>query len=263
MIRANNALWLIILCSIFLFNCKAYKQDILFQLDENFSEEDLSEPIKTAENNYRLQVNDILSVEVFTNEGERIIDPNNEFSGNGNNSNRQQQGNQRIQYLINVDGTVKLPMIGNIKITGLTVRDAESLLEQAFDEYYKDCFVKLMVLNRRVTVLGVNGGQVITLENENMTLAEILALYGGLGLGAKAHNIKLIRGDLSNPLVYQIDLTTIDAMKASVMEVEAGDLIYVEPWRRPLFSSFRDVGTILGFTSSIITFIFILQNTGR
>ncbi|MEQ8473489.1 MAG: polysaccharide biosynthesis/export family protein [Marinoscillum sp.] len=257
MIRTKYALRLIILCSVCLYNCKAYKQDILFRLDENFGEEDLTEPIQRAQDNYELQVNDMLTIEVFTNNGERIIDPNRELQmGNIN----QQRGNQELQYLINVDSTVKVPMIGNMKLTSLTIQEAEAVLEQAFDEFYNGCFVKLRVVNRRVTVLGVNGGQVITLENENMTLAEIIALYGGLGMGAKANNIKLIRGDLSNPMVYQIDLTTIDAMKYSIMEVESGDIIYVEPWRRPVFSSFKDAAAIMGFTSSIITFIFVIQN---
>lgn len=257
--RILSLITLTVLLSM-LFSCKAYKQDILFRLDDNFTEEDLSEPIKAAQNNYHLQVNDVLTIEVFTNNGERLIDPNRELQSG---MSGQQRGNQDLQYLINVDSTVKVPMVGNIKLTNLTIQEAESVLEQAFDEFYKGCFVKLKIVNRRVTLLGVNGGRIIALENENMTLAEIIALYGGLGLGAKAHNIKLIRGDLANPQVFQIDLTTIDAMKMSIMEVEAGDIIYVEPWRRPVFSSFRDVTAIMGFTSSIITFIFVIQNLSK
>lgn len=61
----------------------------MFRLDDNFTEEDLSEPVKKAEENYLIQVNDYIELNLFTNDGERIIDPNPEiFSGNNNLNNR-------------------------------------------------------------------------------------------------------------------------------------------------------------------------------
>ena len=77
--------WLFLGCVVFLSSCKVYKQDIMFRLDDNFTEEDLSEPVKKAEENYLIQVNDYIELNLFTNDGERIIDPNPEiFSGNNN-----------------------------------------------------------------------------------------------------------------------------------------------------------------------------------
>ncbi len=255
--------WLFLGCVVFLSSCKVYKQDLMFRLDDNFTEEDLSMPVKKAEENYRIQVNDYIELNLFTNDGERIVDPNPEVSGLGGNNQNRLNNRQQFEYLVQIDGVAKLPVIDRVKLEGLTVNEAEIVLQSAYDEFYKDCFVKLTVNNRRVVLLGANGGQVILLENENVTLAEILALYGGLSMGAKAGNIKVIRGDLSNPLVYQIDLTTVDGMKSTIIKVEPGDIIYVEPWRRAWQVGIRDISPVLSITSSVIAFFLLIQNITR
>jgi polysaccharide export outer membrane protein len=191
--------------------CKVYKQDIMFQLNEEFSENDLTKDIDQAERNYRLQADDLIQVDVFTNNGERLVDPNSEF---GTQSNIQtSQFTDRFQYLIQMDGTIKLPLIGKKALTRLTIDEAERLLEQAYNEHYVDSFVKIRLLNRRVIVLGAQGGQVIPITNENTTLIEILALYGGINVGSKAANVRVIRGDLTKPEVFYVDLSTIAGMK--------------------------------------------------
>ena len=245
---------------ILLTGCRAYKQDILFRLDDEFTAGDLSVPVSRAEENYRIHEGDQLQIDVFTNNGERLIDPNFELMQGSNQQNSQLR--DRFEYLVQTDGTVKLPIAGLRKLSGLTVLEAEAFLEEVYNEYYKESFVKLRLTNRRVIVLGANGGQVIPIENENTSLIEVLALYGGLNLGAKSGNIRVIRGDLNNPEVYQVDLSTLQGMQSSILPIEAGDIIYVEPWRRPWIESLRDVSPVLSLASSILTLIVVVQNLG-
>ncbi len=252
--RTLNLFCFLLVAAYLTVGCKVYKQDILFSLDEEFTEKDLSQPIQNALDNHILVVNDWVEVNVFANDGERLVDP--EMMGQQG----QQNQFQRFQYLVQSDGLVKLPMVGMVKIDGLTIQEAETIVEQAYDEFFKESFVKMTLANRRVVVLGVNGGQVLPLTNEHTSLAEVLALYGGLNLGAKAGNIRLIRGDLNDPQVFQIDMTTISGMRASVVDVQPGDVIYVEPWRRPWQQGLRDISPILSITSSVIAFVLVIQN---
>lgn len=240
-----------------LSSCKAYKQDILFQLDEDFTEADLAEVKTAAESNYVLKPNDILLLDVFTNKGERLIDPNFELIQGVNNQLQEQR--DIFQYVVQVDGTADFPLIGNFEVAGMTLYEAEQKLAEEFGSVYKDPFVKLRITNRRVFVLGAPGGRVVPIPNENTGLIEVLASAEGLDLGAKAQNIKLIRGDL----VYQIDLSTISGMKATSMNVEPGDVIYVEPWRRPWLEGLRDISPTLGLASSILTLIVVIQNLNQ
>ena len=171
--------FLVLLCS-----CKSYKQDILFKYDEKFSKENLSSAREVIESNYILKINDILLLDVFTNKGERLIDPNFELIQQANAQAQQQR--DIFQYVIQKDGAVQFPLIGKFKIEGMTINEAELKVAEKFGDVYKDPFVKLRITNRRVFVLGDPGGKVIPLENENMSLIEVLALAEGIEMGARA-----------------------------------------------------------------------------
>lgn len=230
----------------------------MFRLNKDFSEEDLSFAVNQVESNYVIQVDDMLTLDVFTNDGERIVDPNNELQQN-------MQGLQNrptFDYLVKTDGTVKFPIVGQVKIDSLTLDQAELILQKKYDEYYKQSFVKLQFSSKRVVVLGAlpEGGQIIPLVNENVSLVEVLAMAGGLDMGSKSHNIKVIRGNLSNPEVYQINLSTVSGMKQSMLDIEPGDIIYVEPWRRPFFEATKDIAPILSLLSSTLALVLVLQN---
>lgn len=248
-----NRLVLIVLIAV-LSSCKAYKQDIMFRLDDEFTESDLSTVTDEIESNYILKPNDALLLDVFTNEGERLIDPNQELMTNP--GQQQQQFRDRFQYIIQVDGSATFPMIGDVELAGMTLYEAEIAVAEEFDGVYKDSFVKLRITNRRVFVLGAPGGRVVPLPNENTSIVEVLASSEGLDLGAKAQNIKLIRGND----VYRINLATISGMRKTNMLVAPGDIIYVEPWRRPWLETLRDVSPALSLVSSVLTLIVVVQN---
>jgi polysaccharide export outer membrane protein len=178
----------------------------------------------TVIHEYKIAPNDKLIFRLYTNEGEKLINP---LENNLNNQNMV----NTITYLVEFDGNVKLPILGREKLSGLTLREAEKKLENAYSKFYNKPFVQLEVTNNRVIVFpGGDGGNstVITLTNANTTLIEALALAGGITDG-KAHRIKLIRGDPKNPEVYLIDFSTISGMKQSNLVLQANDIIYVEP----------------------------------
>ncbi|MEO9965865.1 MAG: polysaccharide biosynthesis/export family protein [Reichenbachiella sp.] len=230
----------------------------MFKLDENFTESDLTTAVNQAERNYVIQPDDLLTLDVFTNDGERIVDPNNELQRNAQGL----QNRRTFNYLVKTDGTVKFPIVGQVKIDGLSLDQAESTLQEKYNAYYKASFVRLQFANKRVVVLGATaqGGQIIPLENENVSLVEVLALSGGLDMGSKAQNIKVIRGNLANPEIFQVNLATVSGMKQSMLDIEPGDIIYIEPWRRPFFEGTRDIAPILSLLSSTLALVLVLQN---
>lgn len=230
----------------------------MFKLDDKFTESDLSSAVALAERNYQIQRNDLLRMDVFTNNGERIIDPN--FELRQGMANQNQQAGRQFVYLVRQDGMVKFPMLGDVDITGLTIYQAEQKLQGLYSEHYIDPFVVLQYENRRVIVLGANGGQVIPLVNENTSLIEAIALSGGINQGAKSQTVRLIRGSLNNPQVYQIDLSTISGMRSSIVMLEPGDIIYIDPWRRVWLESLRDVSPVLGLISSVITLTLVINS---
>ena len=253
--------------------------------------------VNRTERNYRIQPNDFLQVRVYTNKGERILDPNGELqfgqpgglSGSQGSSAVQQTGINRggsaslrnggqgggtqssgDDFLVQADGSVVLPLLNRIRLTGLSLLQADSVLQVRYREYYKEPFVTTRVTNNRVFVLGAPGGLVIPLQNDNMSLIEVLALAGGIDggggssgsvgggggfyrYGGKANSIRIIRGDLKNPRVQQVDLTTLDGMRRANLQMEPNDIIYVEPVHRPVQEALVDAAPIISLSSLLFT----------
>ncbi len=229
--------------------------------------------------NYRIHTNDLLNVQVFTNKGERIIDPNGELrfgapgagavmtapaaTSGGNASGQRAAVPTSTQFLVQADGTVRLPLLANpVLVQNLTLLQADSLLRIRYGEFYRDPFVKTAVTNNRVVILGSLGGQVVSLPNDNMNLLEVLALSGGADngggasgfarFGGRMDNIRIIRGDLKNPQVQFVDLSTLQGMRRGNLQVEPNDVIYIEPVRRPLQDALADTGPVLGAVSALL-----------
>ncbi len=233
----------------------------MFKIDEEQGDLTfLTSEITVAEKNYIIQPNDLLELSVHTNKGERIIDPNNELQiGQGQN----QRAESNSEFLVMDNGTVKFPMIGIVKIEGMRINEAEDYLEKAYNKFYKDSYVRLKYLNKRVIILGAPGGQVITLENENTSVIEIVALAGGINEDGKAHNLRLIRGDLHKPKVFLIDLSTIAGMRTSMMDALPGDIIYIEPKVKVLTQWTRDFLTVFSIFVSALTLYALVENLNK
>lgn len=215
-----------------------------------------------AKNNYTLQENDYIEVEVYTNEGELIIDPNNEIRrelNSGNMNQQQMRQQEKPRFLVREGGRVKLPMVGDIPLAGLTLNQADSLLEKEYSAFYEGAFVITRYINKRVIILGALGGQVVPLQNENTNLIEVIALAGGAGPQSRVDKIRLIRGDLDDPEVRIIDLSTIEGMKRASLKVFPDDIIYIEPVQRITGEAIRDISPILGLITSTMTLILLIS----
>ncbi|MEM0940229.1 MAG: polysaccharide biosynthesis/export family protein [Bacteroidota bacterium] len=228
----------------------------MFRFDENFTEEDLTLVTDELDRNYLLKPNDVLQLNVFTNKGERLIDPNFEFSVGNAQGGQQQQLRDRFQYVIQADSIITFPLVGDMNVVGLTLYKAELKVAAEFENYYEEAFVKLRINNRRVFVLGAPGGNVIPLQNENTTIIEVLALAQGIDRIAKVNDIRVIRGRE----VFLVDLSTISGMRNTNLIVQPGDIVYVEPWRRPWLESIRDASPLISIISSAITLALVIQN---
>ena len=171
---------------------------------------------------YLIAPYDHLEMRVFTNDAFGLV----QYNQTSN------TGSSPINYfLVESDGFVKLPLIGRIKLSGMNIHYAEKLLEEKYAQYYVSPFVILRVINRQVLIFPGDGGtgSVINLLNENTSLLEALTLAGGVHARGKSYKIKLIRGDLKNPQIFAIDLSTMEGIKKSTLTVQAKDIIYVEP----------------------------------
>jgi polysaccharide export outer membrane protein len=106
--------------------------------------------------------------------------------------------------------------------------------------------------------MGAGAGlRILELENENMTIFEVLAKAGFIGMFAKVDQIKVIRGynNEKEPFkVNVINLSTIKGAAASDLKIYPNDIIYIEPGRRPVLDFIREIAIFaqIAFTASTI-----------
>jgi polysaccharide export outer membrane protein len=236
--------------SLLLPSCRSYKQSILFRVSED---QNLKQEIHQAEGNYIIQKHDYLQLDVYTNGGEKLIDPNQESFKNAAG---QSLGNNEVNknYLVDSSGRVKFPLLDELTLEALTIRQAEEILQKEYAKFYQNPFIILKYNNKRVVVLGALGGHVIPLLNENMKLTEILAMAKGTTNDFKAHNIRIIR---DNQFIIA-DLSTYESYQRSNIIMQPHDIIYIEPIRRPFVEAIRDYSPIFTIKSSLTTLVVLV-----
>lgn len=253
-------------------SCTYYKRDILFKAKKEKNEEFFKNGTQAkVGHNYVISKGDYIEFQIFTNKGEILVDPTSEFAKQISGASGASSGS-RIKYLVQSDGRINLPILGMVKIDSLTNHQCDSVLSKLYSKYYLEPYIISKVLNRRVFVLGTGGSagggaqgssgggagaRVVLLENENISLVELLAQVGGPSVYSHANRIKIIRGDLKNPLIMSFDLTHWDSFQKSEMTILPNDIVYIEPGRRRTFDFLRDVATLTTFVSTFFT-IFLL-----
>jgi polysaccharide export outer membrane protein len=188
-------------------------------------------PLKPNEA-YRIGVNDKLSFTLSTHKGTRIIESMAGISGgNSTGGGGATSAKGGREFLVRQDGEVELPVIGDISVVGKTIEQCEDTLELLYAEDSKDPFIQVKVTNRRAIVFpgSGSGAAVVSLDNPNTTLMEVIATAGGIPERGKANTIKIMRMEGGERQIYRVDLSVIEGLKFADMVIQSNDYIYVEP----------------------------------
>lgn len=237
-----------------LYSCAPINPSVMMKTPKDY---EFDIPPAEQKTEYIIAPNDELSFRLYTNNGFKLVDITTSSEGGQS----FMQANSQLSYLVEPDSMVNLPMVERVKIAGMTIKEAEFFLEEKYDEFWIDPFVMIEVVNRRVIIFPGDGGngQVILLNDNNITLIEALALAGGISETGKAKKIKLVRGDLKDPTVYLIDLSTIYGLKDADIILQANDIIYVEPVGVTARAIISEIAPIMGFLTGLITLYFVLD----
>lgn len=243
----------ILIAAIGLHSC-GVNSNWMLKTDKDYVFEPI-DSLNETKKDYRIDINDILQLRFFTNNGTKVLDI--ASTANGNQA-QLFNPNNSLNYVIQNDSLVQLPVIGKINLVGMTIREAELFLQDQYSAKYIDPFVQIAVTNKRVVVFPGNGGEakVLYLQNNNTTLLEAIALAGGITERGRASRIKLIRKDESGKrLVYKIDLSTIEGLQYTDIIVQANDYIYVDPVPELGREVLKEVTPIVSLISSAAVII--------
>ncbi len=139
-----------------------------------------------------------------------------------------------MQIKISPDGAISYPLIGRMVVAGMTYPDLMALLSEKISQYYVDPQVSINVVevsSMKVYVLGyVRNPTTLQIESE-LDVVGALTEAGWINDDSRTNNILLIRGGLSQPELFTIDL---DQLLASGdvrqnIPLQKGDILYVPP----------------------------------
>lgn len=142
------------------------------------------------------------------------------------------QGNpERSGYLIDNEGMVNLPILGKIKLEGLTRPEAVNLIEGKLTKYLSNPIANIQILNFKISVLGdVRNPGTFKIPNERITILEALGLSGDIDITGRRNNLLVIRDKNGVKEQYRIDITNTDSVFTSpAYYLQQNDVVYVEP----------------------------------
>ena len=250
--RLNTILNLSIISviSLFLFTaCSTMNSSEMFRISKktNFTYDSIP---YGALDEHKISFGDRFSFSFSTNNGEKILVGATGIS-NSAKINESNTTSQVQDYLVQQDGTVELPILGTIKVAGMSTRALEDQLEVSLSKDYLLPFVQIRLTNQRVTIFpGKNTAQVITLQNTNTSLIEVIALANGIRDDGRANSIKVIRKQDNKRMIYKIDLSTIEGLKYGEMLVQSNDCIYIDSNPRITREILKEIAPWLSVFSS-------------
>jgi polysaccharide export outer membrane protein len=163
-------------------------------------------------------------------------------------------------YLVNSDGFVEIPILGRMKLQGLTTKEArDSVYNQAL-KYYKNPTVIVRYANFKISVTGevLKPGQYVV-PNEKVTILDAIAMAGDLSIFGKRENVLLIRENPDGTKTpYRVDLRKSNTMSGPAFYLKQNDIIYVEPGKGKAAANDASQAKTYAIISSIITVVIVI-----
>lgn len=135
--------------------------------------------------------------------------------------------------MVGPDGFVNLPYAGSLRLSGLTIAEASSVLSEKLGEYIKIPGMTLMVTNygpRKVYVVGeVNKPGIYDLSWDRMNVISALSSAGGIALKGRTKEIRIVRmldGQVESQTINYKNLTRKGDLSQNI-PLRDGDMVYV------------------------------------
>ena len=190
---------------------------------------------------YKLQINDEISCSILTS--------NKDFSDVFNGVISSEIGGNRSSYPIVETGDISIPFFGEIQVLGLTIPEAEEVIQNRMRQAIPDAQVKVFLKNNYYYIVSnqQNGRQ--NIYKDNMTIFQALAINGMPGPDLELEKVKIIRLDeTGRSIIKEFDLRAESIIESEFYYIKPNDMIYYSTSKRAFFR----INSVTGLIATII-----------
>jgi len=260
--------FLMIMSSLLFTSCIPIKD--LTYLQQKESESPEKAIIASESKPYRLQTNDVLSINL------KAIDPKlvaifNTSSQNGdaNLNQNSESGLYFNGFRVDDHGNIRMPILGEINVLGFTVEEVRVKIEkQLLEEYFNkeaNLFVNVKLSGFRYTINGEVGSTgTKTLFQERVNILEAIANAGDITMVGNRKEVTIMRTSPTGVEMHNLDLTDRNVIYSPYYYLQPNDYIYVKPLKQKSWGTGRtgleSLGTIITVLSLVTTTFLLLKN---
>ena len=223
------------------------KKDLIYFSDINVNEQDEIVFLPG-----KININDILSIVVSSSATELAMVYN-----------AKQNDDTSSGYLVTLDGTIMLPILGKIKVQDLTLLELENELVKKLIEgnHLSNPIVTVRLTNAKFTILGeVRNPGTYNFTEQNISLLQAIGYAGDLTIHGKRQDLLIIREENNKKIYHTIDLTSKKWFDSPYYYIKPNDVIYINPNQAKVTSSgyIGSFGNLLAVFSIAISTLLLL-----
>ena len=213
---------------------------------------------KINTNPYKLQVGDNISIDV-TSDNVNLVAVFLKSSGS-----LSENTSSPVIYSIDVNGNIRMPILGEINVLGYTTKEVRVKIEEKFANYFMkedSYFVSVKLDGIKYTIMGeINSpGPKVVYQNQ-LSILDAITFSGDIPIGGDKKNVEVIRISPNGNKKLTIDLTTIDALNSEIFFIQNNDYINIKALRqKSLAEVLKPITGILSLISLLTTTIFIFR----
>lgn len=260
----KKSFYILLLFSALFTSCIPVK-DLWYLQDKNNSTE--QNTVSAVESKpYRLQVNDVLSVNIKAIDSKLVSIFNTTESASAGQS---ESALYFDGFTVDDHGNIRMPILGEINVIGYTLEEVRGIIEKKLlEEYFKseaNIFVTVKLAGFRYTINGEVGSTgTKTLFQPHVNVLEAVANAGDITTVGNRKAVMIIRQTPTGVQMNEIDLTDINVMKSPYYYLQPNDYIYVKPLRQKTWGTgqtgIQSIGTIITLLSLATTVYLIIKN---
>jgi len=231
-------------------------------------------PVKKSEiyklNNqpYRLQVNDILYIDIKADNPKIVSVFKNVENKSGNATSGKGDALYFNGYTIDRHGNIRIPYIGEINVLGYTTKEVREKIEEELGKFFKNpelIFVTVKLAGIKFVVTGEVGSPgTINLMQNQVSIVDAIANAGEITQLGNRSDVTIIRKTIDGVQKYHLDMTNVDVFNSKYFYIQPNDIIYVAPLKQKSWGTgttgFQTFSTVVTVLSFIVSSVLLVKN---